>query len=341
MKEFLPILFVAVIACHAEDVLHLKNGNTRSGEIVGFDEKIFRVEIPLSGNANNSQIKAKITIPRADVDFIDFQISPQLAEALRNPVAASVSELEPGWQKFLPWLDYRKSPAGHIGCALGEALLDTKSKPAIAKAQEIFQLIEEKSWNEPDRLRAREGRLRCMMASGKTSQILKEASAMAISGDKADLLIESKLALAAEAEKKFLKFLEDNPRWQDDVLAIPERHKLHKAVLDLYLYPSLFYGSNAELAARGLRGAVGIHLAAGDKRLAVETCRDIVIIYPQTSSAAFAREFIAKLPPEQTAWDAEKEALEGATASPSSPEASPTPIKEPTPKKKTPSKKKS
>jgi len=339
MKKILPILFAAVMVCHAEDVLHLKNGGTRSGEIIGFDEKIFRVEIPLSANGENSQIKAKITIPRADVDFIDFQISPQLAEALRNPLAAQVSELESGWQKFLPWLDYRKSPAGQIGCALGEAVLVTKSKPAIRKAQEIFQLIEEKSWNEPDRIRAREGRLRCMMASGKTSQILTEASAIAASGDKPDLLIESKLALAAEAEKKFLKFLEDNPRWQDDVLAIPERHKLHKAVLELYLYPSLFYGSNAELAARGLRGAVGIHLATGDTRLAVETCRDIVIIYPQTSSAAFAREFIAKLPPDQAAWDAEKEARESAV--PSAPEATPTPNQEPTPKKKTSSKKKS
>jgi len=105
MKEFLPILFAAVMACPAEDVLHLKNGGTRSGEIVGFDEKIFRLEIPLSANGENSQIKAKITISRADVGFIDFQISPQLAQALQNPVAAPVSELEAGWQKFLPWLD--------------------------------------------------------------------------------------------------------------------------------------------------------------------------------------------------------------------------------------------
>ena len=337
----MPIFIAMAMTCHADDVLHLKNGSSRTGEIVSFDDKVFRVEIPLAGNGENSQIKAKITITRADVDFVDFQIPPLLTEALQKPVAAQVPELESGWQKFLPWLDYRKSPAGQIGCSLGEALLDTKSKASIAKAQEIFHVVEDKSWTEPDRVRAREGRLRCMMALGKTNQILKEANAMAESGDKPDLLIESKLALAAEAEKKFLKFLEDNPRWQEDVNAIPERHKLHKAVLDLYLYPSLFYGSNAELAARGLRGAVGIHLAAGDTRLAVETCRDILIIYPQTSSATFARDFMAKLPPEQAAWDAEKEALEASSTPPAAPQASPTPVKEPTPKKKTSTKKKS
>ncbi len=88
----------------------------------------------------------------------------------------------------------------------------------------------------------------------------------------------------------------DNPRWQEDPFATPERNRLYDEALALYLYPALFFGSEINAAARGLWGAVEIYQFAGDLKQALEASRDLVSIYPETVYASQAQALIDALP---------------------------------------------
>jgi hypothetical protein len=67
-------------------------------------------------------------------------------------------------------------------------------------------------------------------------------------------------------------------------------------LLQLYLYPTLFFGSESEAAARGLWSVAQIYQSAGDFKPALEVSRDLVFIYPETSYAQRAAAVIDKLP---------------------------------------------
>ena len=130
------------------------------------------------------------------------------------------------------------------------------------------------------------------------------------------MLIEAKYILATAADASLRKLLTDNPRWAEDSHVIPERHRLYNEALDLYLYPSLFAGSESEAAARGLWGAASIYLLAGESQKALECARDIAALYPHTKTASQAADLIASLPESQRAIDPEKEARAGLAPAP-------------------------
>ena len=179
--------------------------------------------------------------------------------------------------------------------------------------------MEAKSWNLADRERAKVGRLQSMLASGKATEAMSEAKDIAVNKENASLLIEAKFIMAQARHKDFLKFLKENPRWNEDSRAIPERHQIYNEVLELYLYPALFMGSESDSAARGLWGAVDIYRASGEIPLAMETSRDITTLYPDSPYASKAKEFLSQLTPEQTAMDKEKEGREALAMAASTP----------------------
>ena len=219
-----------------------------------------------------------------------------------------------------------RSPSGSIACALGNALLATKERKNADRALELFTLVEEKAWQDSDKARAREGRLRAMTATGKASKAIEEAKALAAETEDPEILIEANYLLAQAAEKELKDFLKENPRWDIDTSVIDQRHRLYNRVLELYLYPSLFFGTNNEKAARGLWGAIGIYRTSGEERLAIETSRDIHTFYPKTQEAEQARAYLASLKPEQLRADSEAEARKEMPESPPT-EASPPPQK--------------
>jgi hypothetical protein len=100
----------------------------------------------------------------------------------------------------------------------------------------------------------------------------------------------------------------------------------------LYLYPCLFAGSESEAAARGLWGATGIYILAGESQKALECARDITFLYPHTKFAASAAGFIASLPESQKAIDPEKEAREEQVSAPPNKEPADNPPNEKTKK---------
>jgi hypothetical protein len=88
----------------------------------------------------------------------------------------------------------------------------------------------------------------------------------------------------------------------------PEHDRLYNEALDLYLHPYLFLGSETEAASRGLWGAVQIYRFGGADTDAVESARDLALLYPGTRYAAMAKDYLDKLPPELKKQDAEKDA---------------------------------
>ena len=341
-KTAIAFLLLTALTAMAQDVVLLKNGDRRSGEIVSADDSTIRLRVPLGGPAvpGAGAAMATVGIPRSDVESIEFKADPARDERLREATPERIFEVEIDWKRAEPQLSFPRSPAGAIGCKLGELLLLTKNPAKAAAALELFTLIEEKSWSEQDKARAKQGRLRAMVATGRAAEAIEQARQLAAESEDPEILIEANYIMAQAADKELKAFLEENPRWEQDSTVIDRRHELYNRVLELYLYPALFYGSDNERAARGLWGAVGIYRASCQIPLAIETSRDIVVLHPGTTEAKLAEEFLSTLKPEELATDfeaeARKEIQEGITKSPA-----PTP--EPTPESDSqkPTKKKS
>ena len=332
IKAAITFLFTTALAATAQDVLLLKNGDRRAGEIISADATTVRLRVSLGGPAlpGAGTAMATVGIPRADIDAIEFKADPNREDRLRSATPDRIPEVEADWKRLEPWIDFPRSQAGAIGCKLGELLLLTKDRAKAASALELFTQIEQKSWSDADKARAKQGRLRAMVATGRAAEAIDQAKLLASESEDPEILIEANYIMAQAAEKDLKAFLEENPRWEQDPHVIDTRHDLYNRVLELYLYPSLFHGSDDTRSARGLWGAVSVYRVSKQLPLAIETSRDITVLYPDTTEAKLSQEFLASLKPEELASDfeaeARKELEEGMKESPApTPEPSPEP----------------
>ncbi len=103
-----------------------------------------------------------------------------------------------------------------------------------------------------------------MVASGMVQEAVVEAKEIERIAEDPVVLIEAKFILAKAAEKALRKLVDDNPRWEEDAFVLPEHNRLYEEALELYLYPTLFFGSEIDVAARGLWGSVEVSRFAGD-----------------------------------------------------------------------------
>ncbi len=319
MKRLLLTFVLSASLLSAQDVLTLRSGEKRTGKIAGLDATMLKFQVPLPVAPGASPVFASVAIPRADIVSIDFAPDPVFEQLLSRRPAAGVGEFQAAWATASPWLGIPKSHAAQVGNALGKALLASGASADAAKALEVFQQVENGAWSPEDKMTAKEGRLRAMVATGRAREAVGEAEQIASATENPAVLIEAKFILAEAAGASLKKLLEDNPRWEEDLNVIPERNRLYHEAVDLFLYPSLFEGSQADAAARGLWGAVGIYQLTGESANALECARDITILYPGTKYAAPAMEFIASLPATLTSVDPEKEAREENSAVPQKP----------------------
>ena len=351
-------LLASALLATAQDVLLLQSGERRSGEIVSADETTIRLRVPLGGDSASpvpGAAMATVSIPRANVESIEFKADPERDARLRTATPATLFQVEIDWKRAEPWLSFPRSPAGAIGCRYADLLLQTKDPAKAATANDLLTLIEQKSWSDQDKAHAKQGRLRAMVATGRAAEAIEQAKQLAQETEDPEILIEANYIMAQVAEKDLRAFLEENPRWDIDSNVIDQRHALYNKALELYLYPALFHGSDNARAARGLWGATGIYrlsasnaeeagnsdLSKTQTGLAIETARDIIKLHPDTSEAKLAQQFLDTLPPEQLASDFETEARQdlqdGISESPA-PAATPAPS-ESTESEKTPKKK--
>ncbi len=314
------LLFCLAVAM-AKDVVILSDGTHRVGEISGFDGTTIRLRVPLPGAAASTAggtATATVSIPLRDIEAIEFMGSAERNALLRGAGVGQLLDVELEWMRMRPWLRVPRSSAGAMGCTFGELLLSRGAADDVEKALEIFREIEGGAWSDAERLRAKQGRLRAMVASGNAFEAVTEAKKIAEEFDDPLILIEANHIMATATADELEAFLKENPRWNEDTREIDAagtrvidlRHKLHRRALELFLYPALFYGADGAKAARGLWGAVGILRLGGDDAKAMEVARDIEQLYPTTPEAKHAAEFLASLPPELLERDAAKEAIE-------------------------------
>jgi hypothetical protein len=314
MKATLGLLLLSLGALQADDVIFMNNGDKRAGQLVSFDEKLIRLQVPLPAPPGSSpgspQAFASVSIPRSDVAQIEFSSSPARDALLRSVTPAQAAEIETEWIKLSPWLAMPRSPAGKVALAWGDLLLRANDPAQAAKALELFQLVESQTWSDDEKMIARQGRLRAMVATGRAKEAVAEAVELAAITEEPAVLIEAKFILAEADATALRRLVEENPRWQEDIFVRPEHARLLNESLDLYLYPYLFFGSEIEPAARGLWGALQIYDFVGEKSQALECARDLAAIYPNTKYANLAANFVSKLPKEVLAEDPEKQARE-------------------------------
>lgn len=334
MNRLLLFCFASVACLHAQDVLFLKSGTTRPGKIAGTDGRLIRLQVPLPTAPGAPPAFASVSVPVDEVASIEFARDPETERLLRSSSPADLPALASLWTAQQPWLSIPKSPAGRIGCLYASLLLESRSLANAATAWRLLHTIETQAWNEQDRMAARQGRLRAMVACGRASDAVEEARELAHLTENPDVIIEAKFILAEADFAALRQLVADNPRWQEDVHVVPTHNRLYHQSLDAFLFPSLFFGSESHAAARGLWGAVQVHDFSGDKGSALECARDIATLYPQSEFAARAADYIAALPEDVSALDPEREAREQLTTpSPAPPSPSPSPEKSKSKKK--------
>lgn len=300
MRPALIAALFALASLHAQDVLFLKNGEQRAGKISLADEVRLRLQIPLPGPRD---VFASVWIPMADIVRIEFSRNPELERLLRNARPEHLGELAAAWAGEKFWLPRPKSPAGRVGIVYATVLNQTGRLPECALAWQVFHEVEQRAWREEDRMDARQGRLRAMVACGRAGDAVEEARELARITENPAVLIEAKFLLA-EADSLALRALvAENPRWKDDVYIIPEQARLTAQALDQYLFPALFFATESFPAARGLWGALQVYDFNGDRRSALECARDLVAWYPGTPFAVRAADYIGQLPAEVTRHD--------------------------------------
>ncbi|HEY5813912.1 MAG TPA: hypothetical protein VIT23_14805 [Terrimicrobiaceae bacterium] len=302
------VALLTVVACIARgddiakghDTIFLNHGEKFVGKITSFDGKNIRLQRSLppavGSPVDGAPIVASVTVSRAYVKQVEFCHDQARDEKLSGAMAATTTELEALWKEALPWLTIPRSPAGEIGLSYANVLLSGGNFENGEKALRIFKMIEADAWSGEVVTRAREGRLRAMMVTGSAQEAIDEAREIERTTNDPAVLLEAKFILAQAAEKALRSFVTENPRWQEDPFAIPQRNRLYEEALELYLYPSLFFGSEIDPAARGLWGAVEVFRFAGDLRQAIEASRDLVTIYPETSHAKQALAFLKTVP---------------------------------------------
>ena len=313
MKRLFAFLLL-IFPLHGQDVIFMRNGEKRAGQITGLDGNSFRLSVllpPRPGTpANSPAASASVAIPKADVSHIEFFPDPARDRALESATPAQIRETAELWLKQLPWLEIPRSPAARIGCTFGNLLLKSETPGDSAKALEVFRLIESRAWDKQDQMNAKQGRLRAMVATGQAAEAVKEALDLAESTENPAVLIEAKFLLAEADDATLRKLVEDNPRWQEDVHVIPEHARLYHRALDYYLFPYLFFGSESLPAARGLWGASRVYDFVDQKDKALECARDIIAIYPDTKFGPLAKSYVESLPQKLVADDPEKAARE-------------------------------
>jgi tetratricopeptide (TPR) repeat protein len=288
------------------DVVFLKDGSRRVGRLVTQQGDMLQMEIRILPG----QPPAKIGIPRAEVERIEFADDEERDEFLRQAEVRDLMLAARYWGVGERFLDITGSPAARVGLRYAELLLANENPATRERALELYRRIEENAWSETDKAAARRGRLRAMIATGRASEAVDEARELADTAEEPFVLIEAKYIMASVAARELQDLEEANPRWEEDIFVRPERARLYNEALDLFLFAPLFYGSDVEPAARGLWGALEIYRDSGELVPAMETARDLLALYPGTPQANKAEEFLTSLPEEIINQDNEKEARE-------------------------------
>ncbi len=278
----------------AEDVLYLKDGKVIRCEITALTDNVltYRTSIDLG---NGRTASAEPTISPAVVDYIEFGPLPGEAAALADPVATALDTIRQLWDEKSRHLHRPRSNAGELGLLYGDKLLGEPESFQWDFALSVFDRIIERDWSPDHRLAARTGRLRALIQLGRLDTAIIEARQLAGESDDPRMLIEARHAIALADFEKLKQLESDHPKWAEDDTVRPERERLYHGVIDEFLWPYLFHGTEEALAARGLMAAAEAHRFAGKPSEARACLQDVLTLYPDTSAAEPARTLLKSL----------------------------------------------
>lgn len=274
------------------DLVTLKDGQQRVGHIAGQLENALLLEVQPAPTLPTVQLR----LPIANIAALKFEKNSAADELLRLAATCDSSTLQELWERFKPLLKNADSPSAAIGLRYGLLLLNPQTNNSREDALTLFSLLAIDSPNSSERDAALQGTLRALLCLGKTQTAQNQAIEILKKTPSAPLASEANLTLATLADSAFRKFLEQHPRWQEDIFSQPEYHTLHHAVLDFYLTAALLPEAPPELAQRALLGAMGVHRLCKDAQPAAEIARDIALFFPGTHASQSATAFLQSLP---------------------------------------------
>lgn len=290
MRGALFIWALGIAAAAGLDIVTLKDGRLVKGRLSYVADEKLKIRMMIAGPRGTGSSMRDVPMDR--VDWIDFEMTPLDEQILRAPGEVSKSELHLHWGERSVRLENPRSKAGEFGLAYAGRLLDGGVDAEVEDAIRVFGIIEKRDWHAGRRGAARVGRLRALMALGRADEAVVEAKILAEETEDPGLLIEARYVLAL-AEFEELKELEkENPRWEEDIEVRPAREALFHRTVDRHLFAYLYFGSEEEVAARGLWGAREVLEFGGDRERARACARDIVELYPESTYAVRARDYL-------------------------------------------------
>jgi tetratricopeptide (TPR) repeat protein len=296
---FLALVAAMTTALPAQDVIYLKTGESLACRVDDLTDNI--VNFSLLSNAGTAGGTARRTVPAELVDYIEFDFREGEAAFFERRHEATSEQLKGWWDFFFPHLHRARSRAAAYGIAFAGALLREAPDTAATRALSIFDRIIERAWSADDVALAKQGRLRALMALGDLETATVEARLLASQTEDPGLLIEVNYLLAMADFQKLKDLQEEHPRWVEDDEVRPERNEIYHRAVDQFLWPHLFHATREEVAARGLAGAAGLYLFAGEIEAARARWGDLIQLYPGTTFATEAKTLLETHPSPTTA----------------------------------------
>ena len=287
----LMVLILVLGNASAEDIVHVKSGGALHGKILELNEVRLRIRVPLAGGAGSSTR----TMPMKLVRMIDFDPVEGELKLIDAGKKAPRNELSRLWERERVYLGLPNSNAGGIGIQLAGICLATSDRDNHVKARNLYEVIEQEDWNAKRRALAKRGRLKALVKLGAAEEVLAEAKRIASDDDDPGLLLDAKHVITLADFERFSKLIGDNPKWIEDEGVREKVEENYHTLVDRFLEPFLFYGTESVAAARGLWYAAKTYELIGQESRALECLSDLEKLYPHMGSEYPLAELRVKL----------------------------------------------
>lgn len=273
-------VFLTIGNTWGQDIVHIQRGGALHGKILELNEVQLRIRIPLAGGAGSS---TRI-LPMKQVRMIDFGPIEGELQLLAAGEKAPRGELADLWNRERGYLGLPNSNAGDIGIQLAGIFLAAGDRIDHVKARNLYAIIEKGDWNLKRRSLAKRGRLNALVKLGDAEEVIAEAKIIAAEDDDPGLLLDARHVITLAEFDRFSGLVANNPKWIDDDVIRGEVEERYNKLIDRFLEPFLFYGTESVAAVRGLWHAAKTYELIGQESRAVECLTDIEKLYPQASS---------------------------------------------------------
>lgn len=284
-------VFLTIGNVCGQDIVHIKQGGALRGKILELNKVQLRIRIPLAGGAGSSTRLLQME----QVRMIDFGPAKGELQLIAAGQKAPREQLANLWNSQRGYLGLPNSNAGGIGLQLAGIFLATSERIDHVKARNLYGIIEKQDWELKRRALAKRGRLNALIKLGIAEEVIAEARIIAAEDNDPGLLLDARHVIALAEFDGFSKLIADNPKWIDDDTIRGEIEDRYNKLIDHFLEPFLFYGTESVAAARGLWYAAKTYELIGQEERVVECLTDIKKLYPQVSSEYPLAAMIKKL----------------------------------------------